>query len=291
MHIKNVLSRRDFLKLSGLSVASLAFDWAAVSPGRLLPPNAILRVRVAVDEISIYKEPDYESDEVGKCHRDELLNVYDKVTSPYGPVHNPHWYVIDGGYVHTAHLQQIETHLNEVVYSIPEGGQLAEVTVPISLSFENNSFYGWQPLYRLYYQSVHWVHDVGYGPNGEPWYAIKDDLLPVTYHLPAKHMRLIDPEEVSPLATDVPPELKHILVNRTNQTVTAFEDGEEVFHTTVSTGMPHRAPGSTGCLYDHPTGRFLRDDQDAGAPYGRRQYHRRYQCLRAAGGAVGVLFL
>lgn len=223
---------------------------------RNLPPDALQLVRVAVEEISIYKEPDFESEEVGTCKRDELLYVYKEVASPYGPTYNPRWYEIEGGYVHSGRLQPVETHLNEIVYDLPEEGQLAEITVPVSLSFQNDVYYGWQPLYRLYYQSVHWVRGIDYGPNGQPSYAIKDDLLPVTYYIPATHMRLIQPKELTPLSPLVPPEKKHILVNRTRQTVTAFEDGVEVFHTTVSTGVPYNKPGVKGPSTITPLGDF-----------------------------------
>jgi hypothetical protein len=251
------LSRRDFLKLGGLSLAGMALP-PALQPEPLsnTPPNALLVARVTTDEISIYETPDFESDEVSTCKRDELLYVYKKVTSPYGPLHNPRWYEIDDGYVHTGHIQVVETHLNEVVYNLPEGGQLAEITVPISLSFQNDSFYGWRPLYRLYYQSVHWVREIGYGPNGQPWYAIKDDLLPITYYIPAPHMRLIPPEELTPLATNVPQEQKEILVNRTTQKMAAFENGVEIFETSVSTGMPYNIPGVEGPSTITPLGDF-----------------------------------
>jgi len=251
------LSRRDFLKLGGLSIASLALK-PFPEPGLAgnLPSDALSVVRVASDEITIYESPDFESDEVGTHKRDELLNVYKKVTSPYGPLHNPRWYEIEGGYVHTGYLQPVETHLNEVVYNLPEGGQLAEITVPISLSFQNDVFYGWRPLYRLYYKSVHWVKSIGYGPNGQPWYSIKDDLLPISYFIPATHMRLIPPEELTPLSPNVPAGKKSILVNRTTQKMFAFENGVEIFETTVSTGEPYNKPGATGPSTITPLGDF-----------------------------------
>ena len=121
--------------------------------------------------------------------------------------------------------------------------------------------------------------EVGYGPNGQPAYGIRYDLLPITYFVPAHHMRLIQPEEITPLSPDVPPELKKLLVNRTRQTMTAFEDGIEVFHTDVSTGEPYNKPGSHRALNDHPAGRFLHQHQNAGTPHGRRPDHPGYFCL------------
>lgn len=259
MRTPRQFSRRDFLKLAGLSTAGLAFERASRlwEQAPLLPSDSILLVRVAATEVPVYAEPNYDSDEVAVCRRDELLYVYKKVVSPYGPVHNPRWYKIDGGYVHTAYMQVVETHRQEVVYNLPGERVLAEVTVPMTLSFLWNKTYGYSPLYRLYYQSIHWVTEVGYGPNGQPAYGIRDDLLPITYFVPAHHMRLIDPEEVTPINPEVPPQLKRILVNRTRQTVTAFEDGHEILHTDVSTGEPHDKPGNTGPSTITPLGNFF----------------------------------
>jgi lipoprotein-anchoring transpeptidase ErfK/SrfK len=69
-------------------------------------------------------------------------------------------------------------------------------------------------------------------------------------------MRLIPPEEITPLSPEVPPERKKLLVNRTRQTVTAFEDEIEVFHTDVSTGEPYNKTGSTGPSTITPLGDF-----------------------------------
>ena len=85
------LSRRDFLKLAGLTTAGAAFRrvnrlWEG-SP--LLPPQSIKLVRVAVREVPIFSEPDYESEILAYCYRDELVYVYEDVVSPYGPVAQP----------------------------------------------------------------------------------------------------------------------------------------------------------------------------------------------------------
>ena len=257
MNDSKSFSRRDFLKLSGISSAGLAFErlrglWQPSS----LPSEAIFLVRVAAKEINVFKEPDYESEVLGSYWRDELVYVYEKISSPYGPLRNPRWYKVDGGYVHTAYLQPVDTMLNEVSYHIPETGQLAEVTVPMTLSFQKDKYVGWKPLYRLYYQSIHWVREIGYGPNGQAWYGIKDDLLPIVYFVPAHHLRLVQPSELTPISTHIPPEQKTILVNRTRQTVTAFESGVEIFQTDVSTGIPYDNPGIKGPSTITPLGKF-----------------------------------
>jgi lipoprotein-anchoring transpeptidase ErfK/SrfK len=252
----NFLSRRDFLKLSGLSISSITLQPLLLStPQTLKPPGALGLTRVTVEKMKVFNEPSYESEIVHWRQRDELIYVYEKFESPEGPDFNPRWYRINEGYAHTAYLQPVETHLNDVVYEIPETGRLAEVTVPISLSFRYTDFLGWQPLYRLYYKSVHWITDVGYGPNNQVWYQITDELLKVNYHVLARHMRLIKPEELTPVSTDVPPEKKKVLVDRQTQRLYAFEYDEVVFETDVSTGMLHR-PTKNGPSLKTPEGKF-----------------------------------
>ncbi len=236
----NTLSRRDFLKVSGLALGGLAFR-PYTAGGDEYPydrQKAIGLVRVGRSEMKIYKEPSYQSEAVGLRYRDHLLYIYEKITSPQGPDFNPRWYRVEGGFAHTAYLQPVKTILNEPAYSIPEGGQLAEVTVPMTQTMRYNKYTGWQPLYRLYYQSVHWVTGVEYGPNLQPWYKILDDLLKVDYHVLAAHLRLIPAEEVAPLAVDVPPEDKRLEVNIKEQSLQAYEGDEVVLDTKVSTGIP-----------------------------------------------------
>ena len=221
-----------------------------------LPVDSVGVVRVAVEEVKVFDEPGYQSDEVRTVQRDQLLYVYDKLLSPLGPSFNPYWYRVDGGYIHTAYMQPVQTILNEPSYRIKEGGQIAEVTVPVTQSMRYSKTFGWQPLYRLYYQSVHWVTNVGYGQNLTPWYEITDDLLKVTYHVPAKHMRLIPDHEITPIGEYVPLEEKYIFVNIKHQSLTAFEGDDIVLHTEVSTGIPAVVETLNGVDTATPRGNF-----------------------------------
>ncbi len=236
----NGLSRRDFLKFSSMALATGPMrPLLAEPPGRIFrPSDAVGTVRVAVSEVKIYDEPSYQSNEVRTLGRDELIFVYDKLVSPLGPDFNPYWYRLDDGYVHTAYLQPVETVINDAVYGLKEGGQVGEITVPVTQSMRYTKTYGWQPVYRLYYQSLHWITNIGFGPNKIPWYEITDDLLKVTYNVPAKHVRLVPESEMTPIGAEVPLEDKWIFINIKHQSLTAFEGGEVVLHTEVSTGIP-----------------------------------------------------
>jgi len=91
----------------------------------------------------------------------------------------------------------------------------------------------------IYFGSIHWIIAVETGPDGEPWYRIFDDLdSNVPYYVPAIHMRLVAPEEISSLSPDVPAEKKRIEVNLTTQVLTAYEGDKSVFQTKISSGIP-----------------------------------------------------
>jgi len=134
---------------------------------------------------------------------------------------------------------------------------LTEVTVPYSLSYRFTKKFGWDPNYRLYYGSTHWIVGVEEGPDGSPWYRIRDELLSAdeqNYFAPADHFRLISPIEYTPIVSDIPPEQKRIEVNLATQTLIAFENDKEVLKTTISSGVPSN--GRKGVNTDTPRGDF-----------------------------------
>lgn len=240
------LSRRDFLKLGGLTLGSLAF-----SP--FLPPNGgfddASLVRVATTSVSVYKEPSDKSPIVGTWYRDELVRVYEEVRGVNGePKHNPIWYRVWGGYMHRARLQRVKIIYNKPMESLPEGTrQLVEVTVPYTQAYQRSTRYGWQPNLRLYYESVHWVDAIEEGPDGTPWYRVFD--ASGVYHVASLHVRPIPHEELSPISPDVPPGKKRIEVNLTTQTLTAFEYDKPVFETKISSGANYpRKPGEISTI-------------------------------------------
>jgi hypothetical protein len=77
------ISRRDFLKLGGLSLGSLAL-------GPLLDRDALAAEgttlgRVSYPSVSVFDAPRLDASTVGYRFRDELLNIYYPVTPLSGP--------------------------------------------------------------------------------------------------------------------------------------------------------------------------------------------------------------
>jgi len=234
------LSRRKFLKLAGLSLGSLAFN-PIREDLRLKHRRRLMRVgKLAkngeITSVSIHRTPSEESQILYQRYKDDLINVYDEIESEFGPEYNPFWYRVWGGYVHRAYLQEVQHVLNPVVDTIKEGFQLGEITVPYTTAMRYTDFTGWEPIYRLYYQTTHWINDIITGPDGQPWYQLEDELDRLQYAVPAENVRIIDNSEFDPISPDVPIGEKRVEISISRQELTAFEGDEIVMKTTIASG-------------------------------------------------------
>ncbi len=250
------MSRRDFLKLAALGAGSLAFR-SFFGSGEETDTGDI--VRITTTSVSVYSKPNDKSQILYQRFRDELVNVYYEVVSEDGPAHNPLWYRVWRGYIHSAHTQRVKMRINEIPGGITGEKQLIEITVPFSQSRQHNKYDGWYDVYRLYYGSVHWAVGIEEGPDGRAWYRIKDELLDADstdYFIPAPHARLIEDREYAPISTDVPPEKKRIEVSIPMQTLTAYEYDKVVLHTSIASGIPMAEPPPGQVSTDTPKGEF-----------------------------------
>ncbi|MDY6846502.1 MAG: L,D-transpeptidase [Chloroflexota bacterium] len=231
-------SRRNFIKLAALSFGSLAFN-PMIGQKRLSSAHKLVRVSGSgnISSVSIHKQPNDESQILYQRYKDDLINVYDVVESEFGPEFNPIWYRVWGGYAHRKWLVEVDTILNPLTDTIHEDGQLGEITVPYTRSYRYSSFYGWEPVYRLYYQTYHWIRDIVTGPDGKPWYELEDELSRLRFAVPAEQMRIVPDSEFEPISPDVPPEEKSIDISIFDQQLTAYEGNDVVFQTKISSGV------------------------------------------------------
>ena len=247
------LSRRDFLKLSASTAAGLALSPFLPGLGSF---EDVDQVRVATSSVSVYSEPTDQSLIVRQLFRDELAHIYKEVDAG-APAYNPIWYRVWGGYVHRGRLQKVKTVFNQPLDTFPEEmRQPAELTVPYSQAMRYSKAYGWQPNLRLYYGSVHWIDGIEEGPDGEPWYRVYDELIGITYHVQAIHLRPISFDEWSPISPEVPLEDKRIEINLGTQTLRAFEYEQMVFETNISSGITTARRNPNDLSTQTPTGDF-----------------------------------
>ena len=95
----------------------------------------------------------------------------------------------------------------------------ARALFPYTQSMRFNQYDGWTPLYRLYFGSLHWIVMLETGPNGTPWYRLRDELGGAEYLVQAEHLRPVYMDVLAPISPDVPPEKKRIEVSIMMQTL------------------------------------------------------------------------
>jgi len=223
------------MKLAALSLGTLAFS--PMTESRQFQQPRLFRVSGTgvPKSISIRKEPSDDSPQLYQRYKDDLINVYEEVESEFGPEYNPIWYRVWGGYAHRKWLIEVKHILNPLTDTIHEDGQLGEITVPYTRAMMYSSLNGWEPVYRLYYQTLHWIGDIITGPDGKPWYQLEDPIK-IKYAIPAEHMRVLDDSEFDPISPDVPPNEKRVEISISRQMLYAYEGSDLVFQTKVSTG-------------------------------------------------------
>lgn len=298
-------SRRDFLKFSAGLLGGALLSALPLAQVVATEPAARLG-RVCWNKVTAHEAPQKSAAIVATYKFDQFLEIEQTVRSPEKSAYNRVWYQLrQGGYVYSGGIQPVENRLNPPLASIPKEGLLAELTVPFSDSH-------WKPTknsrrgYRLYYGTTYWVRAVFEDEKGQPWYRIYDDLLNLVFFLRAEHLRIVPPEELTPLSPDVPEEEKWIVVSLPEQKMAALEGERVVFTATISSGRGkgnlhyastpsgefktffkrpagHMVGGSGGSAYDLPGVPWASYINDQGVSFHGTYWHNDFGAPRSAG--------
>ena len=250
-------SRREFLKLSG--IGALAFFTLPLRLDRLLASTLPEREvslprlgRVCTAKIDGYDRPSFNGELKKTYWRDLVLSITEVTLGAEDSGHNRIWYrVADEAYVHSGDIQPVDLQKQTPAASLPEGGALAEVSVPFTDTLWDLRRPDWFS-YRLYYGTTYWVRALFEDEKGQPWYRIYDDLLQLVFFIRAEHLRIVPPEELTPLSPEVPEAEKSIIVSLPEQKLVAYEGERAVFRARISSGV-----GSGKTHYaSTPTGQF-----------------------------------
>ena len=232
-----LISRREFLKLGGVGLFGLLLpkNTNPTSPSNSLFPSG-QQGRVTDATINIFRSPSFDDEVINIYWKDIVLHITGISISEDVTTHNRVWYQINGGgYAYSGSIQPVNTILNDPVTSLPKINNLAEVTVPFTDAYAL-PIKTEKALYRLYYETTHWVDEAIVDNDNNIWYRINDDKYETFQFVPAKHLRLIPDAELSMLSPEIPPELKRIEVRLGSQIVIAYEAEKPVFITRASTG-------------------------------------------------------
>ena len=240
------ISRRDFLKLSGLGLTSY------LTRPKVKPQNVLVsqQGRVIYDTIHTYDIPSFSGRITRQYWVDTIIPITEVTVGDDEPVYNRVWYRIGNvGYAHSGGIQPVRTNPQQPIGDIPEGGQLAEVCVPYT-DARWKADLSRDTAYRFYYETTHWVTGLVYGEQGNPLYRVLDDKWELTLYVQAQHLRLIPPSELQTISPQVPKKSKRIEVRTNEQVVVAYEYDRPVFMARTATG----AEFSNGRFYT-PAGR------------------------------------
>lgn len=220
------LSRRDFLRLSSLSILRFGFNAYAQSQRQ---PRFLGRVIFIY--ATIYSRPSVYA-ATGIIHPLEtVLPIYAEVAGEDETAYNKRWYETDNGYIHSSNVQPVLNSPNQP--QVIASPVLGEVTVPFVDALSRPQAKA-SVIYRLYFSSTHWIQSTITDNEGMVWYEVDDDRSNQRYFVPAIAIRIIPMAELTTLSPNVTD--KHIQINTTAETITAFEYGRPIFTTRISSG-------------------------------------------------------
>lgn len=226
------LTRRDFLKLTGAAALDLAFRFPPDEAPS--PPSSPIGLGRTTRALQCYDQPSFSAKELKVHSADTVFQIYEKQDGDTGTSsHNPIWFRVDDGWVHSSFVQPVRDELNTPILDIPKGGFLAEVTVPFTDAWHNDDGHTHR-AYRFYYSSTHWVDRAVTDKKGNVWYRVFDDRYQVYYFVLAKHLRRVPEAELTPLSPEVLD--KRIEVDLAQQKFSAYENGSGVFTARLSSG-------------------------------------------------------
>jgi hypothetical protein len=282
------ITRRNFLKLSALGLASLAFRrldyWQSVdlnSPKRLPAFPDVPRLgRVTQPGIALRSQPtnrDGELNLITRLPADTLITWEKEVVGDViGGLTYQRFVKTPDGFVFGGMVQPVGKVINTPIQEIPSGkdGFWAEVTVPyVDLAHEGAQASPWlrdHILYnfppRLYHGQVVWMDRIrtnnGFveyrwneGANGRGYgYGGYGEL----YWADGAGFHVLTDADVAPISPDVAPEEKTIQLDLDHQALACFEGDREVYYCRFSSGMTYTDQTSGEVVdYSTPAGKLL----------------------------------
>lgn len=175
----------------------------------------------------------------------EVIPITGQIIGDRNPTtYNKIWYHTLDGWVHSAMVQPVEQLANEPLAEVDPNGFWGEITYPLTEARVAPDATA-QLRYRFYYGTVFRVIAVVADSEGNPWYQIQHEYAGNKFFVNARHVRQVQPEELTPLSPDVSNADKRIEVDIAQQMTTAYEGSQLVFSARVATGTSFRSADGT----------------------------------------------
>lgn len=286
--MKKNISRRDFLKLSGVGIAGLgslalmpnhSFDSSVFSAPKKLPqfPASEIIGRIVDPDIKLRSAPVYDpgiNNEIASLGADTLLEWNREVVGNVYGLNNQRFVETPQGYVYTSVIQPTRNLPNTPIAEMPAGlpGFWAEVTVPyVELAHEgvvaspwmqDHILYNFPP--RLYYGQVVWIDQVRI-TNGFPEYRWNEDAghgygygaYGEMFWADGAGLKILTDEDIAPINPDVDPAEKRIEADLDTQTLSCYEGDTEVFFCRISSGLKYDVNGLVSTELATPVGNLF----------------------------------
>ena len=263
------LSRRDFLKLSILSLGAFGLrPWRKLLA---LPqfPDADRLGRVTWNGEPLKTSPSTDSQTIRELAEDEVLPWLRTRVGVHPTELNQTYVETPEGYVWMPHFQPVQNRTNQPLPALPPSatgeGMWVEVSVPyVDLVLDNPParapWLDWRlkngPPPRLYYSQITWVDGIRIDSDGSVWYRVNEryGTYGDVYWAAAQAFRPIQEDELSPIHPEV--EEKHVVVDVNHQVLSCFEGQTEVYFCRISSGALYAASGNRVDTWETPLGSF-----------------------------------
>jgi hypothetical protein len=260
--IERAITRRGFLKVSGLAGAGLVLKPRQHGARAGGFPEADRLGRVCGGKVEVKARPDVDSTTLGVLYEDAVVAWLHEAVGPNGLATNQRWVETEGGYIWSRYLQPVLNHPNQPLDVLPQtdigAGMWAEVTIPwVDVVLENpparSPGLKGTAYPRLYYSQILWVDRAKRDQAGKAWYRVNErfgygDLLWAA----AEAFRPLAPDDFTPITPDVAD--KRVVVNVTYQTLSCFEGKDEVYFCRISSGAKFDAEGNPVDKWSTPIG-------------------------------------
>jgi hypothetical protein len=274
--MKRSFSRRDFLKVAGVGLGTMALN--PLSRGPLAPINSLPqfpegellgRVLWTSDVMSRPTNDKVSSPPIGVLYDDNLVVWGREVVGNVIGLTNQRYVETSQGYIWASALQPVKNLPNVPIQAMPAGaaGFWAEVTVPyVDLILESAPISPWiqslqQYSYppRLYYGQVVWIDQVIPDPGGIVYYRWNENPghgygFGDIFRADGAAFKILTEEDVAPISPDIDPAAKRIVVDLTYQTLSCLEENREVYFCRISSGAEFDASGNAVDAWATPTG-------------------------------------